>query len=321
MRRILSLFLIVLAQVFLSANAKAQTETPSCPFITILKGDGSIVPRHLRCYVTEVTLKAEVANVAPGDKPTFKWTVTPGKVISGQGTSTVTISVDEAIGQYAEVTVEVKGVSALSPQCDNRASVSIGVPELCCPFISISCPTDLLMCGAPATVSVNVSGGDPNLNLKYKWRVSAGKIVAGQGTPQITVDIQTGETVTATVEVEGLPPECDRTESCSLSIVCDPLEARKFDEYGSVSRMNEEVRLDNFRVQLQQEPDSQGYVFIYGPHSVSEHLKLVRKFLFKRHGINTQRVVLVDGGHNKQPKVELWMVPTGAAPPKPDPDY
>jgi hypothetical protein len=168
---------------------------------------------------------------------------------------------------------------------------------------------------------VNVSGGDPNLNLKYKWQVSAGKITSGQGTPQITVDIQTGETVTATVEVEGLPPECDRTESCSLSIVCDPPEARKFDEYSSMSWINEEVRLDNFRVQLQQEPDSQGYIIVYGPRRISQRLKRAQKFLVEKRGIAPPRVVLINGGHNKQPKVEFWMVPTGAAPPKPDPDY
>jgi hypothetical protein len=323
MRRILALFLIILAQVFLSANAKAQTETPSCPFITILNRDGNLIPHLLRCYVEGLTLKAEVANVAPGDKPTFNWKVSPGKVISGQGTSTVTVSVGEATGQEAEVTVEVNGVSALTPQCDHRASVIIGVPELCCPFVSISCPTEPPKPGEPVTISANVAGGDPKVNLKYKWQVSAGNIVDGQGTPEIKVDTSetAGQTVTATVEVEGLPPECDRTESCSLLIIEHAPSARKFDEYGSVSRMNEEVRLDNFRVQLQEEPGSQGYIIVYGPRRISQRLKRAQKFLVEKRGIAPPRVVLINGGHNKQPKVEFWMVPTGAAPPKPDPDY
>jgi hypothetical protein len=328
MRRILSLFLIVLSQAFLSTEAKAQAQTSSCPSVRVeSKPDHPVRSSigELFCPGDDVTFTATVEGAEPGAALTFNWTVSNATIMSGQGSTTIRVSSDEPLRGEIKAEVEVGGLIGLEPECERRASKILDIATCCvspCPTLSISCPTELLMCGAPATVALNVSGGDPNLNLKYKWQVSAGKITSGQGTPQITVDMgETGETITATVEVEGLPPECDRIESCSFSVSCDPPSARKFDEYSSVSRMNEEARLDNFRVQLQGEPDSQGYVIIYGPHSVSEHLRLVRKFLFERRGIAPPNVVLVNGGYNKQPKVELWMVPTGATPPKPDPDY
>lgn len=319
MRAILSLLLIILAHGLLSAETKAQTQGSSCPYVDIRSKDGHNVPRFLPCKTFEVTLTAHITNVAPEDKPTFNWTVSSGKVISGQGTSTVTIAAGESIEEAITVTVEVGGVSALTHQCDHRASTVVGFPEPCCPTISISCPTDIPIPGTPVTFSVNISGGDPNFNPKYKWQVSAGEIIGGQGTPIISVDITgtQGQTVTATVDVEGLPPECDRTESCSFSLeICGLLtEARKFDEYGEVSWINEETRLSNFEIQLRQEPGAQGYVIIYSPRRVKPRIARVRKFLIEKRGLEPSRLELIDGGYHKKTKVELWLRPTGASPP------
>lgn len=319
MRPILSLLLIVLAHGFLSAETRAQTQDPACPYVQILSKDGHRVPRFLSCSNYEVTLTAYITNVAPGDKPTFNWTVSSGKVISGQGTSTVTIAAGETLEEAITVKVEVSGVSALTPQCDHTGSAMIGFSEPCCPVISISCPTDLPIPSVLVTFSANLSGGDPNLNPKYNWQVSAGKIVSGQGTPVISVDISgiAGQAVTATVEVEGLPPGCDRTESCSLFWEVEPPnpDSRKFDEYGEASLINEEKSLSNFGIQLEQEPGSQGYIIIYGPRGVRSHLERARKFLIEKRSLEPGRIELIDGGYRKKTKVELWIRPTGAWPP------
>jgi hypothetical protein len=193
-----------------------------------------------------------------------------------------------------------------------------------CPSLSISCPTDLVLPGETATVSLNISGGS-NLNLRYTWQVSAGKIIGGQGTPVISVDTTgtQGQTTTFTVEVDGLPPECDRTQSCSfrLEIGAPTDPSRKVDEYGKISRVNEERRLAKFGLQLEQEPGAQGYVIAYGPGRVSQSLERARKFLVEKRGIELSRVTLVNGGYNKRTKVELWVRPTGAAAPEPSPNF
>ena len=69
-------------------------------------------------------------------------------------------------------------------------------------------------------ISVGVSGGEPNIQPTYKWSVSAGTITTGQGTPTIVVDTKglAGKEVTATVDVGGLNPACQRITSCEVQI-------------------------------------------------------------------------------------------------------
>jgi molybdopterin-binding protein len=284
------------------------------------------------CPGDNVTYTAIVDGIGPEDKPTFKWTVTSGEIISGQGTSAIRVATEEPRGVAITATVEVGRLDALKPECSSQASVILKTPTCCvspCPTISISCPIDLPILGGPLTVSVSVSGGDPNINPKYKWQVSAGKIVGGQGTTQISVDTSgtQGQTITATVEVDGLDPECDRTESCSfrLEIGAPVDEARKFyeygdvsrsyDDYGEMSRVNEETHLSNFELQLRKEHGAQGYVIVYGPRRVRAHLERARKFLIEKRGLETSRIVVIDGGYRKKTKVELWLRPTGAEEP------
>lgn len=69
--------------------------------------------------------------------------------------------------------------------------------------------------------TANVAGGT-GAEISYKWTVSQGEIVKGQGTPQIKVKTtpeMTGE-ITATVEIDGsrLCALCPRTDSETVSI-------------------------------------------------------------------------------------------------------
>lgn len=271
------------------------------------------------------TLTAEVTNVALTDKPIFTWTVSSGKITSGQSTPTITISPGgEDLGELITVTVEVSGVSALTPDCNNRASVKAQFSEPFCPAISINCPTDIKEPGAALKISVNVSGGFPDMNLKYKWQVSAGNIISGQGTPEITVDTSEthGEAVTATVDVGGMPPECDSTESCSVITETNAPTARKYDEYGALSLVEEEARLVNLGIQLKEEaPDAQAFIIIYGARQVNQQLARARQFLVEKQGVDRNRIQLINGGYNKKSKTELWIVPTGATPPTPNPNF
>lgn len=109
-----------------------------------------------------------------------------------------------------------------------------------CPTIRLSCPAG----EAEAVISVNVSGADPS-KLTYKWILSPGKIISGQGTPTLNMDLREagGLTFTVTVEVGGLPQGCPNTASCS-NIYCDVVVSRKFDEYGDLSWEEEKQRLD-----------------------------------------------------------------------------
>lgn len=193
-----------------------------------------------------------------------------------------------------------------------------------CPTISISCPSDGLKPDEPAMLSVNITGGNSHVNPKYKWKVSVGKIASGQGTPTIVIDTagSDGQSITVTIEIEGFQPECDMVRSCTLSaLIIDPPWATKFDEYDFLNWKKERERLDNLAIQLQQSVGAKGYVIVYGPQRVDQHLARVRDYLVKKRGIDSERIVLVNGGHNKKVRTELWVVPTGADPPPPNPNF
>jgi hypothetical protein len=254
-----------------------------------------------------------------GDTLLYTYTTTGGRVtgdganvswdLAGvqPGTYTATVEVDDGCGcvAFSSTTVTVAECTDCIPPC---------------PQISISCPTDQVTAGTPATVSVNVSGGG-NFNVTYNWTVSAGTITGGQGTPSITIDTTglAGQNVTATVELGGLPPECDRTESCSFSVAGLAPESRKFDEYADLRFNDEKARLDNFAIQLQQEPGAQGYYVIFGSCEGEADQRSARAvdYLVNTRGIDRSRITVVNGGCRETLTVELWIRPTGASEPVP----
>src|SRR6478672_1633785 len=81
-----------------------------------------------------------------------------------------------------------------------------------CPNISVTGPAGLIQPGEliPFTVTVKPTES----TLTYKWTVSRGIVAEGQGTPTIKVRVAPRDfDVTATVEVDGLPQECVKRAS------------------------------------------------------------------------------------------------------------
>ncbi len=200
----------------------------------------------------------------------------------------------------------------------NTTTVTIAECTDCkppCPTVSVSCPADVDL-GAPITF--NASGAE-SMNVTYNWTVSAGTISSGQGTSSITVDTAGlgGQSVTATVELGGLDPSCSRTASCTTSVKAPNPPAVKFDEYGNIKFNDEKARLDNYAIQLQNQPGSQGYIIAYGSCEGEAQARADRAkdYLVNTRGIDAGRLVTIDGGCMPELKVELWVVPTGATAP------
>jgi hypothetical protein len=125
-----------------------------------------------------------------------------------------------------------------------------------------------------------------------------------------------GQTITATVEVGGLAPECQRTASCSFT-VNQPSIARKFDEYGDIRFNDEKARLDNFAIQLQNEPGATGVIVAYGARTgpagqAQARADRAKDYLVNTRGIDAGRIVTIDGGCKENLTVELWIQPQGA---------
>ena len=101
--------------------------------------------------------------------------------------------------------------------------------------------------------------------------------------------------------------------------------ARKFDEYGRVGGCDQGARLDNFVNAFQDDPTLEAYVLSYGPAgeiwgSGKSHLSIINDYLVNARGVREGRVKMIYGGRNadlKEPRIELWLAPRGAAPPEP----
>lgn len=100
--------------------------------------------------------------------------------------------------------------------------------------------------------------------------------------------------------------------------------ARKFDEFTRVGGCDHSARLDNFAIQLQNEPETIGYVIAYGPEGEASgtgnfRLLISKEYLVNSRGIDPQRIKTIYGGRYKdleESASELWLAPPGADPPE-----
>ncbi|HEV3469115.1 MAG TPA: hypothetical protein VG148_07320 [Pyrinomonadaceae bacterium] len=230
------------------------------------------------------------------------------------GTYTVTVEVDDGCGcvAFTSTTVTVERCNCITP-------------PPACPTVSVSCP-DTAKPGEPITFTANVSGGNPNVTPTFNWTVSAGTITSGQGTGTITVDttgLPGNSTVTATVDVGGYERSCDTSESCTTSLAAPP-GPRKIDEYGNIRFNDEKARLDNFAIELQNDPTATGHLICYGGRrgragEAQRRCDRAKDYLVNTRGISADRIVTVDGGFREDLTVELWIVPQGATAPTASP--
>jgi peptidoglycan hydrolase-like protein with peptidoglycan-binding domain len=271
---------------------------------------------------TQVQLMAN-AKSADGAPLRYRWQVNGGQ-IRGDGPNPTWDLTGLQPGTY-RASIEVDDGKDIN--CTAFSSVPIVVldcppPPPACPTINISCPESVKE-GETATFSTTMTGGRPALGMttSYDWNVSCGKILNGQGTPSINVDTTgcSGQTIQANVNVTGFGMPCPATCSVAIPIMNRP---RKFDEYYDIARNDEKARLDNYAIQLQQEPGSQGYVFVYpsrkaGPSAAQARAQRVIDYLVTTRGIDSHRLVVTMGPARDEWLTELWVVPEGAPPPQP----
>ena len=270
----------------------------------------------------EVTLTVDATD-ANNDQLLYTWSVTGGR-LSGEGRSVTWDLSGVQAGSYT-ATVEVNDGNM--HKVTGSANVTVGdctgcvAPPPPCPTVSVSCPTDV-EANQPITFTASVSGGAPGATFTYNWSVSAGTISSGQGTSTITVDTAGagGQSVTATVSIGGADPSCNNTASCTTAVKPAPQPPRKFDEYGNIRFNDEKARLDNYAIQLQNEPGSTATIIVYGSCAgeAQQRGDRAKDYLVNTRGIEAGRITVVDGGCRAELKVQLWIVPQGSTAPAAD---
>ena len=92
--------------------------------------------------------------------------------------------------------------------------------------------------------------------------------------------------------------------------------ARLIDKFGAIQISDLMARLDNFAIELQNEPASRGYVVAYGAKNKFPGWPLRRaghalNYLAETRGLDRARISLVNGGLRDDPAFELWVVGPG----------
>jgi hypothetical protein len=253
----------------------------------------------------------------------YKWTTNGGR-LTGQGANTTWDLGGAQPGVYQAV-VEVDDGRALD--CVAFSSVSIVVTECPPPPVDIVCPNVTVSCpergaeDAPVTFTATLSGGSQNITPTYNWTISAGHIISGQGTPSIVVDTKGtgGQSIRANLELGGYGMRCPA--SCETAIQVIP-KWRKFDEYYDIARNDEKARLDNYAIQLQSEPGSQGYIIVYPSrraraNDAQARATRISDYLVNSRGIDASRFTVTIAAPREDWLFELYIVPQGATPPTP----
>jgi hypothetical protein len=107
---------MLLLFLVLSAGAE-RSYSQSCPVVTVACPDFNNGPT--------LTFSANIMTGDPSAKLTFNWTVSAGKIASGQGTASIIVDKSGGGGQSFTATVEVGG---LPKSCGNQASCSVLPP-------------------------------------------------------------------------------------------------------------------------------------------------------------------------------------------------
>jgi hypothetical protein len=99
------------------------------------------------------------------------------------------------------------------------------------------------------------------------------------------------------------------------------LQGVKLMEFGKYNCEDEMSKLDYLAVQLQDNPDTYGYIVVYGGRigmrrrEVGVRAARMRRYLVETRGINSDRVAVFDGGFREKLTVEVWRLASGEKPP------
>lgn len=206
------------------------------------------------------------------------------------------------------------------------------LPKSPCPFpVNISAPekvTDGEIITFTADASYTGTAG-----LKYNWKVSpsSARIISGVGTSTLNVDSTGlgGQRIIATLTADDGSSDPSCSQSAQAVSVVTPLEkrvivAREFDECVNCSNNDQKARLDNLAVELQNDPSMRAYIFAYGGRmsplgQIEKLMSRAREYLVGHRGIDASRLTVINGGFREEDTVELWVVPSGATPPRATP--
>ena len=138
-----------------------------------------------------------------------------------------------------------------------------------------------------------------------------------------------GQRITATLVVDdgSGEPACRQTATASTEVtrkIPPPVECRPFDSFLSLAFDDTKARLDNLAIELQNAPDATAYVIVYaGRNSRTGQADALGRramdYLVNQRGVDSQRIIVINGGYRDEDFIEIWICPPGAKTPQATP--
>jgi hypothetical protein len=190
-----------------------------------------------------------------------------------------------------------------------------------CPTIVVVGPSGLSNPGDAVRFDSNISFTGKPAKLEYLWRAKSGKqeiaIVDGQGTPSITINWpKDPETITAEVEVRGLPEGCPNSAWTTTIHEWGPI-ADKLYQFDPQKSMFDRAALKIVAQEFINSPNNQLFVISASSKNGNKHIEDgVIAFLVSQ-GLSKDRMTIarVESTRNL---FQFWRVPPGADVPKCD---
>lgn len=105
----------------------------------------------------------------------------------------------------------------------------------------------------------------------------------------------------------------------------EPPKAELIDEFGKICSEDLMSRYDGFLIKLQSKPMAMGYIVLYGDRSVEgrnlNFINYLTGFYPTVRRFDKTRLSLIRGENQSQMKIQFWLVPAGANPPKPEKEF
>jgi hypothetical protein len=113
---------------------------------------------------------------------------------------------------------------------------------------------------------------------------------------------------------------CGAARAQTSPNVIPPPQARLIDSLRASASNDMKARLDNFAVELQNDPGASALVIAYvdrkcGTTYLRARSNLIRSYLVNTRRVDASRVSVSEGGRREAVAFELWLVPQGAARP------
>lgn len=100
-------------------------------------------------------------------------------------------------------------------------------------------------------------------------------------------------------------------------------EAKQIAEMGKICSEDLMARLDNFFIQLNNEPTALGYIIFHGGITEGRNLQLINYMtnFYPTRRFDKSRLLLLRGENREEECTQFWIVPAGATPIKPETEF